>query len=119
MRSRSLFAFMLVLALAAWSASSFLGAAEEEATTAPAEPEVVIAETPEADATEAAPVADPFLDQSLITLTPVIPLACMCQVGVSCCGDPGVDITCGNNRHCICNAQDDCILLHVHNPKRR
>lgn len=123
MRSRSLFAFLLVLALATWSASS-VGAAEEDATTTPAETEVATleadgpeVETLEADAAEPAPAADLFLDQSLITVTPVHQVFCTCQVGVSCCGDPGVDISCGNRRYCVCNGLDQCVLQHVHPPK--
>jgi hypothetical protein len=119
MRTRSLFAFLLVLALATGSASAVVAAEE-----APAEPEVATLEseateevTPESDTTEAAPAADPFLDQSLITVTPMSKIYCPCQVGVSCCGDPGVDFECGNRRYCVCNGLDECVLQHVHPPK--
>ena len=123
MRFRSM-TFLLVLALTVLFTASHVGAAEEESTTPPAEPEVVAleAETFETSPAEApldefAPVADPFLDQSLINITPVHVVYCPCQVGVSCCGDPGVDIQCGNRRYCVCNGQNDCVLQHVHPPK--
>jgi len=115
---------LLVLAVATWSAASFVGAAEEEAATTPAEPEVVAteAETPEGDATEAEPaepmVADPFLEESPITITPVHTVYCVCQVGVNCCGDTELDEGCGNRRECVCNAQNDCVLQHVHGKGR-
>lgn len=113
MRSRSTVSCLLVLALATVSAS-YLGAAEET-TTAPAEPQVAIpTETFATPETEAAPDADPFLDQSVITVTPVHTVYCVCQVGVNCCGDPGGDITCGGSNYCVCNGENKCALLHVH-----
>ena len=49
-------------------------------------------------------------------MTPVHNTFCHCQVGVSCCGDPGVDDFCGTRRGCVCNGQNECVKLHIHFP---
>ena len=124
MRSRKTMLFLMFAFIV--STTLYLGAAEQSeaekvAPEAPAEiaaPEADPQVDPEAALVTLAtpePAPDAFFDNAdVTTMAPVNTVACRCQVGVNCCGDPGGDITCGGRNDCVCNGLDECILQHVH-----